>query len=73
MSLLGVALVALAICSAASAAVVAVGWANARTQPKVDDRPHPMSRAGPLAYLIAVFVLPLAALAVAAGVVSALS
>lgn len=70
MSLGGVSLVALAICSAASVAVVAVGWANARTQPKADDRPYLVSRARPLAYLIAAFVLPAGALAVA-GVLSA--
>ena len=64
----GNALLILAAVIAVNALAIAVGWANARTQPKATDRPYLIGTASPLAYVLLILLVPFGA-CVAVGAV----
>lgn len=67
---MSVALIVGAVVLVASALVVVVGWANARTQPRASDSPYRLPSGSPMSYILFA-VLAVAIAIVAVGVVGA--
>jgi hypothetical protein len=66
----GALLLILATVVAVNVLVIAVGWANARTQPKATARPYLIGTAGPLAYVLLIVFLIAPAVYFAVGIVA---